>query len=912
MKLAVVGCGAIGGVVGAMLHKSGEDVILVDTNQAHVDAVRQRGLLIDREGVEATTVHPRIVASAGELTEPLDVVFLAVKSVATRAATQSILPHLKSTSVVVALQNGMGNEEVIADVVGADRVLAGVVGWGATFTGPGHVTRTSSEGGFEIGEWGGGVSPRARDVARILDRVAPTVPLANIRGAKWTKLVINATINSLGAALGRRLGEMVADPRSRLLMLQLITEAVTAARAEGVRLEKVNGKLNMGLLVLESHERAGARRAAGGVRRVWPELRYRAGFAVKSAILKRMAKVHGHIKSSMWQDIEAGRRTEIDVLNGYILERARAQGVPVPVTEALVGVIKEIELGARQINPGNMDVLEEAESRQVLAEADAAGRKPTRVVCLGGGYVAIFLARALRKAVKRGEIDLTIISRDNYHTFHGFVAEMLTGRIQPGQIISPARRIFRPARFHNAEIMSVDFAAQTVTTSRALDGREYTVPYDHLVVALGSVDDLSRYAGVAEHALKLKTYADCFEVRNHLLTMLELAEIEPDPEERRRLLTFVVAGGNYAGIEVASELVDYFHLLMRREYPRLHAEEIRVIVVHAGERILPELATHQPKLVRWAERLLDRLRPLGLEFRLNTRLAAATPEAAVLSTGERISTRTIISCTGTAQVPLLDTFDVPRDERGRVVANAYAQVEGRDHVWAAGDCAAVPHPLGGMCPPLGIYALEIGGHIGRNIRRLRRGKPLKPFRYTGLGDACSLGRRQAVAHVRGVRFTGLTAWFVWRGFLLRYIPTWDRKIRLVLDWLVWPVAGRDIVNMKVADAPGLQHALFEPGQTIVKQGDIGRNLFIIQSGEVEVVHETPEGETLLATLGPGEHFGEAAVFQNVRRTATVRARSRVHLLSLRAHEAVTLGEAIGSLKDSLSRTPKSVATQTGR
>ncbi len=907
MKLAVVGCGAIGGVVGAMLHKAGEDVILVDTNRAHVEAVQRDGLLVDGDGIEPTTVRPRMVANAAEISDPLDAVFLAVKSTATRPATESILPHLKPTAVVVSLQNGMGNEEAIADVVGAERMLSGVVGWGATFAGPGHITRTSSEGGFEVGEWGGTVGARAQEIARVLSVVAPTVPIANIRGAKWTKLVINATINSLGAALGRRLGEIVADPRSRLLMLQLITEAVAVARAEGVALEKVNGKLNMGLLVLESHERAGARRRAKGPRRWALEARYRADFAVKSAILGRMAKVHGHIKSSMWQDIEAGRRTEIDVLNGYIVARARERGVAVPVNEALVRVIKEIERGERQINPGNMDLLEEAEARQVLAVADATGHKATRVVCLGGGYVAIFLAKALRQAVRRGEVDLTIISRDNYHTFHGFVAEMLTGRIQPGQIISPARRIFRPARFHNAEIMGVDFDAQTVTTSRTLDGREYAVPYDHLVVALGSVDDLSRYAGIAEHALKLKTYADCFQVRNHLLTMLELAEIEPDPEERRRLLTFVIAGGNYAGIEVATELVDYVHLLMKNEYPRVHREEIRVIVVHASEGILPELRAHQPKLVRWAERYMDGMKPLGLEFRLGTSLAAATPEEAVLSTGERIATRTIISCTGTAQVPLLDGLGLSRDERGRVVADAFGQVRGRDNVWAAGDCAAVPHPKGGTCPPLGIYALEIGRHIGRNILRARRGTALKPFSYPGLGDACSLGRRRAVAHVRGVRFTGLTAWLVWRGFLLHYIPTWDRRVRLVLDWLVWPFIGRDIVNMRVADRPGVRGALFEAGQTIVKQGDIGREVYVIQSGEVEVVREERDGEKLLAALGPGEHFGEMAVFQNTRRTATVRARTRVQLLSLGAREAVTLGEAIRPFKEALSRLPTSAA-----
>jgi len=238
------------------------------------------------------------------------------------------------------------------------------------------------------------------------------------------------------------------------------------------------------------------------------------------------------------------------------------------------------------------------------------------------------------------------------------------------------------------------------------------------------------------------------------------------------------------------------------------------------------------------------------------------------------------------------------------VCDATARVEGRDNVWAAGDFAAVPHPQGGMCPPLGLYAMLIGRHIGENIVRERRGKSLEPLRYVGIGDACSLGRRRAIAHMRGrIRFTGFVGWLVWRGFLLHYVPTWDRKIRVVLDWLVWPLIGRDIVNMKVADTPGVQQALFEAGQAIIKQGDIGREVYVIQAGEVEVVREGPEGETRLAVLGPGEHFGEMAVFQNVRRSATVRARTQVRLLALRAQEAVTLGEAIQPLKESLAQLP---------
>lgn len=526
--------------------------------------------------------------------------------------------------------------------------------------------------------------------------------------------------------------------------------------------------------------------------------------------------------------------------------------------------------------------------------------RPVRVICLGGGYVAIYLSRAFKKAIRQRKVDLTIVSRENYHTFHGFVAEMLTGRIQPGQIISPARWIFAPAHFHNAEIESIDTVNQTVTTSRSLDGREYVLPYDHLVVALGSVDDFSRYRGIAEHTWRLKTWADCFRVRNRLLTMLELAEIEEDPEERRRLLTFVVAGGGYAGVEVATEFVDYFELLAKKEYPRINLDEVRVMLVHGGDHLLPELGAHYPHLRDAAERVIS---GLDLEVRLNARIASATPDEAVLATGERIATRTIISCTGTALSPLLDTLPYKRDERGRLLTDRFVRVQGTTNVWAAGDCAAVPHPKGGTCPPLGIFALTEGRQIARNIVRVVEGKKPKRYTFTGLGDAVSLGRRKAVAHVKGVPLYGTVAWLMWRAFLLYFIPTWDRKVRLVLDWAVWPFIGRDIVNMSAGEGAGLEQALFEPGKIIIKQGDVGRGMYVITDGEVEVIEERPEGEELLAVLGPGEHFGEMAVFQGVQRTATVRARTPAQLLKLGRDEVFRLSDAMLPLGERLRERP---------
>jgi NADH:ubiquinone reductase (H+-translocating) len=393
-------------------------------------------------------------------------------------------------------------------------------------------------------------------------------------------------------------------------------------------------------------------------------------------------------------------------------------------------------------------------------EADGrAGPTPPRVVCLGGGYVALFLVKALRRAVRRGEVDLTIVSRNNFHTFHGFVPEMLGNRIQAGQIISPARRLFSPARFHNAHVEAIDVGRRVVTTSRRLDGRQFELPYDHLVLGLGARDDLERYPGLAEHALTLTDYSGSLKARNHIIAAMEMAAIETDPRERARLLTFVVVGGGYGGVEVATELDDYLRGLTRRDFPTVAATEIRVVLVYSGDRLLGELEARQPKLQRWAERFIRER--TGIELRPGRRVTAATPTDAVLDDGERLPTRTLISCTGTAQSPLFDTLPYDRDARGRLVTDVFVRVVGATDVWAGGDCAAVPHPRGGTNPPLAIFAMATGWRIGRNILRTIRGESPRPYRFTELGDACALGRRRAVAHVRGIRVTGFPAWLLW-------------------------------------------------------------------------------------------------------------------------------------------------------
>jgi NADH dehydrogenase len=526
----------------------------------------------------------------------------------------------------------------------------------------------------------------------------------------------------------------------------------------------------------------------------------------------------------------------------------------------------------------------------------------TRIVCLGGGWAALYLARALRGAIRRGKVELTVISRENYHTFHGFIPEMLVGRIQPQQLVTPARWIFHPARFHNAEIESIDPIARHVVTSRAIDGRQYVIEYDHAVLTLGCVDDLSRFHGLAEHSLRLKTYWDCVKARSHVLTLLEMAEIEPDPRERRTLLTFVVVGGNFGGIEVAAELKNYFDVLVKHEFPRIRREEIRVVVVHSGKEILPELGESKPRLVKYAR---DFLGTNGVEFRLETRVTAATPEEVVLNHTERIRTRTILSCAGSAFSPVLERLPYEKDDRGRIRVDATGRVLGADSLWAVGDCAAMPHPKGGVSPMIASYAMFGGKHVGENLGRLVRGKALRPFRFSGIGEGCSIGHRRAVAHVKGIPMWGIPGWIAWRATFMYFIPSWDRKLRILMDWVLTALFGRDIANIRMNEPFGVRKQTYEPGQVIVREGDVGQHMFVIAEGEVDVVRLRGDGtEEHLATLQPGQHFGEIAIFHHTRRTATVRARSRVRVLSLGGVEALSLSDVMRPFGDSVRALPK--------
>jgi NADH dehydrogenase len=534
---------------------------------------------------------------------------------------------------------------------------------------------------------------------------------------------------------------------------------------------------------------------------------------------------------------------------------------------------------------------------------------PPHVLILGGGFVAQATVKKLRRPIKRGEVVVTVVDRDNYFTCHALSGEMVTGRILPSNILNPSRRVFAPAQVHVGEIESIDIAGKKVVTRNRFDGTRSELEYDHAVVAVGTGENLEAYPGLAEHAYRLKSFDDCFRLKNHIMEMFELADIERDPEERRRLLTFFVAGGGFSGSELAGELADFVRRLTKREYRGIKREECRVVVVHPGPTLLPELYGSKnterdergyPKLVEYG---MKHSRKLGVELMLETRVTGATPNEVYLSNGDHIPTRTIVSTVGSKPWPILDEIDLPKDSRGRLVTDEYLRVDGRPELWAGGDCGSVPHPKGGTCPPVALFAKKEGLQIGKNIARALAGKPLRPFRGTVIGQGISIGNRTAVGTLKGIPMKGKLAWLSWRSVVWGYaIPSWDRRFRLLADWLIWPFVGRDIVQMGPSEATAydVRHHVYQPGEPIAESSRPVQLVHIIVEGEVEVYRGGDGSDELLETIGTGDHFGRKWLER--RGADAARAKSLVRTLTLHEDQANQLQDVLLSTERIVART----------
>ena len=427
----------------------------------------------------------------------------------------------------------------------------------------------------------------------------------------------------------------------------------------------------------------------------------------------------------------------------------------------------------------------------------------TRILILGGGFGGIYAALELERR-RDADLEVTLVSEENFFLFTPMLHEVTASDLDLTAIVSPIRRLLRHVRFFSGSVTRIDLAARQIEVVHGFDRHAHVLEYDHIVFGLGSVTNFFNIPGLAGRALTMKSLADAAQLRNRLIAHLEEADSECAARDRDPLVTFVVAGGGFAGVETIGSIHDFLHSALRH-YPNLRKENIRVVLVHPGDYVLPELGE---SLGRYTGGQLERR---GIEVRVNTKVEAVTPREVVLSDGTRIPCFTLVWTAGTATHPLLGTLDLPK-ERGRLKVDATMRVEGCDGIWALGDCAMIPdiNQPGSFHPPTAQHASREGKVLAGNVARAARRESLVPFRFKTLGLLASIGHRTGVARILGMNFSGFVAWWLWRGIYLSKLPRTEKKLRVALEWLLDMFFAKDFVQYQrdarqaATDGAGLQ------------------------------------------------------------------------------------------------------------
>ncbi len=469
------------------------------------------------------------------------------------------------------------------------------------------------------------------------------------------------------------------------------------------------------------------------------------------------------------------------------------------------------------------------------------------VVIAGGGFAGAYCARALGKLLGReGETRVALISERNVLVFQPMLAEVAGSTLTPTDVVNPLRVFCRHVSVLQGNIQRIDWGRKELLLDGGRFTRNHSVGFEHLVLALGNVTDLSRVPGMSDYGWPMKTVTDALRLRAALINRLEEANLVEDAVIRARLLTFVVVGGGFTGVETAGQIVDFLKEA-KRFYSRLRGAPLRVLLVHSRAHLLEEIGV---KLGDYAQGVLEKR---GMEIRLNARVAEVTAGKVILADGSFIEAHTVISSIGSAPNPvLLDLYQqlgIP-SKNGRIVVDSTLQVPGHPALWSAGDCAEVPWTDRGevkISPPTAQFALRQGRQLGRNLASVLVGGRAAPFRYRYMGQMATVGERAAVAEVFGFHFSGFFAWWMWRTVYLAKLPGLFRKLRVVIDWTFDLFFPRDISLLLPPPEDVLRAIHLEKGELLFSLGDKCRAFFFLKRGAF--ILKPAEGSPVVLSAG---------------------------------------------------------------
>ena len=435
----------------------------------------------------------------------------------------------------------------------------------------------------------------------------------------------------------------------------------------------------------------------------------------------------------------------------------------------------------------------------------------TRIVILGGGFGGAYLAQSLEKYIGRHDLEIIIIDRNNFFVFYPLLVEAGTGSIEPRHCSVPIREFARRSELFMGEINALDLEARTVGYRLIGDNHDRSIRFDHLVVALGSVTRILPehiVSGVREHAFEMKHLSDAVVIRDRAIELLELANATEDVEERRRLLHFVIVGGNVTGIEVVGEMENFIRDATV-QYHHLRREDCSFTVIEGSPSILGILPEHQHN---WAAR---QLQARDITLRTGQTVKEVHADHVVTGEGETIPCATVIWTAGIAANPVLQQLNgLPLNKFNGLDCNGDYSVKGLERIWGMGDCAGVPDADGKPMPPLAQIAIRQAPQLAANIIASIEGRPTTQGRVAVQGILVPLGRHRGVANLKGIRLEGFFAWAMWRTIYLMKTPGWRRRMRVLMDWFISMFCKRDYVQLgMVTGSHRAFHGQQRPGRS---------------------------------------------------------------------------------------------------
>jgi NADH:ubiquinone reductase (H+-translocating) len=411
----------------------------------------------------------------------------------------------------------------------------------------------------------------------------------------------------------------------------------------------------------------------------------------------------------------------------------------------------------------------------------------TKVLILGAGFAGIHVVMELERLFHGdSNVEITLVSRDNFVLFTPMLHEVAASDLDITAIVNPVRRMLRRAQFIASDVECIDLEKRQITLSHGLRRHEHALDYDHLVLALGSVTNFFGLEGLEARALTMKSLEDAIKLRSRMLAHLEEADPPCSTVPRSSLLTLVVAGGGFAGVETVGGMYDFMmHAI--RSYSNLRPDMVRIVLVHPGEHLLPELGE---RLGRYTQ---DKLVKRGIEVRTGVKVTSISDEGVVLSDGSFISTMFVVWTAGTSPSPQVSCLPCQK-HAGRVITQPTFELEEWPGVWALGDCASVPDGKGGFHPPTAQHALRQAKTLGGNIAAAIKGRQKKDFSFSTIGQLAAIGHRVGVARIFGIQFSGFLAWWMWRTIYLSKLPHWEKRVHVALGWTFDLIFSKDTVQ----------------------------------------------------------------------------------------------------------------------